>query len=141
MPTFTLEYSAEAESTAERLWDILVDVKAWPEWQGTSHVDPPAAPLQTGSTFVAELGGHKWHLTVTEADRPKRLVWTGRQMGLHAVHEWEFAQTGGRTKVTSRETMSGWMLLFVRGMVEKKVSETDEKWLAALKSKAESGLA
>jgi uncharacterized protein YndB with AHSA1/START domain len=137
MPTVKVEYSTEAESTAERLWEILTDVKAWPEWQGTSYVEPPAGPLQKGSTFVAELGGHRWNLTVTEADRPRRLVWTGRHMGLEAVHEWEFAQTGGRTRAISRDSVSGWMLLFIHAMVERRVSDTDANWPVRLKFRAE----
>jgi hypothetical protein len=140
MPTFEVACVVEAECAAERLWDMLADVKAWPEWQGTSYVKPPAGPLERGSTFVAELGGHRWNLTVTEADRPKRLVWTGRQMGLRAVHEWELVGTGAGVKAISRESMSGWLLLFISATVKKRVSETDEKWLACLKSTAESAL-
>jgi hypothetical protein len=140
MPTIKAEYHVDVESTAERLWDILQDVKSWPEWQGTSFVEPPAAPLQKGSTFTAELGGHNWSVTVTEADRPNRLVWAGRQMGLKVVHEWEFAEAGGRTQAVSRDNMSGWPLLFARPALQKKVSEHDEKSLADLKAKAE-GLA
>jgi hypothetical protein len=139
MPTIKAEYHVDVGSTAERLWDIIADVKAWPQWQGTSYVDPPAAPLQKGSTFAAELGGHTWNVTVTEADRPNRLVWAGRQMGLKAVHEWEFAEVGGRTQAISKQTMSGWPLLLVRAAVQKKVCEHDEKWLTDLKARAESG--
>ena len=141
MPTIKAEYRADVVSTAERLWDILADVKAWPEWQGTSYVDPPTARPQEGSTFAAELGGHTWNVTVTEADRPRRLVWSGRQMGLKAVHEWEFAEAGGRTQALSRDTISGWPLLVARAAVGKKVSEHDQKWLASLKVKAESSSA
>jgi uncharacterized protein YndB with AHSA1/START domain len=115
--TMKVEYHVEVDSTAEKLWDILTDVKAWPEWQGTSYIEPPSGPLQKGSTFVAELGGHKWNLTVREADRPKRLVWVGRQMGLEAIHECEFVETGGKIQAISRESMSGWMLLFIHSMV------------------------
>jgi hypothetical protein len=141
MRMITAEYRVDVESTAASLWDILADVKAWPEWQGTSYVDPPVGPLQKGSTFVAELGGHRWNLTVTRADRPQRLSWVSRQMGLEVIHDWEFAEIEGKTRVASRDSMSGWMLLFARGMVEKKVSQTDEKWLADLKAKAEGALA
>jgi hypothetical protein len=115
MPTVKVELTTQAEATAERLWDLVADVKAWPEWQGTSYVDPPAGPLQKGSTFAAELGGHTWNVTVTEADRPRRLVWAGRQPGFGIV--------------------------FMRSMLEKKVSEHDGKWLANLKAKAKNGLA
>jgi hypothetical protein len=141
MPTIKAEYSAEVASSAERVWDLLADVKSWPEWQGTSYVDPPVGPLQKGSIFVAELGGHKWDLTVTRADRPHRLSWIGHQTGLEAIHDWEFVETQGKTRAASRDSVSGWMLLFVRGMVEKKVSSTDERWLASLKAKAEGGSA
>ena len=141
MLTVRVEYQREVKSTAGRLWDILADVKGWPEWQGTQYVDPPAGPPQNGSTFMAMFGGQKWNFIMTEADRPRRLVWVGRVRGLKAIHEWEFLEAGGRTKATSRESISGWMLLFRRATVRKGVSETDEKWLADLKSRAESGLA
>jgi hypothetical protein len=141
MLTVRVEYQLEVESTASRLWDILADVKAWPEWQGTPYVDPPAGPPQNGSTFVAMFGGQKWNFTIAEADRPRRLVWVGRARGLRAIHEWEFLEAQGRTIATSRESISGWMLLCMRATVQKGVSETDEKWLADLKSRAESGLA
>jgi uncharacterized protein YndB with AHSA1/START domain len=141
MPTVRADHSVEIASSAERLWDLLADVKSWPEWQGTSYVDPPLGPLVKGCTFVADLGGHRWNLTVTRADKPQRLSWAGRQTGLEAIHDWEFVEIEGKTGAASIDSVSGWMLLFVRRIVEKKVSETGEKWLAELKAKAESGLA
>jgi hypothetical protein len=140
MPTVKAEYRVDVESTAERLWDVLADVKSWPEWQGTSYVDPPVGPLQKGSTFVAELGGHRWNLTVTQAERPGRLGWVGRQTGLEAIHEWEFVEIEGKTLAVSRDSMSGWMLFLAYPMIKKALSTHDEKWLADLKVKAENGL-
>lgn len=137
MPTRRVELSLDTEAAADRLWDILADVKSWPEWHGTSYVAPPAGQLQKGSTFAAELGGHRWNCTITQADRPNRLTWAARQPGIGMVHEWEFIETGAKTRVLSRESMSGWMLLFAGAMLQKKVAEHDEKWLAALKSRAE----
>lgn len=140
MPTLKVEYRAEVEAPAEKLWDILADVKSWPEWQGTSYIEPPDGPLQQGSTFVVELGGLRWNTTVTEADRPKRLVWEARRKGLRAIHEWDFVEAGERTTALTRESMSGWMLLFTYWMAQKRLRQYNEKWLNDLKSTVESGL-
>jgi hypothetical protein len=138
MPKITVEYSLDIQATAERLWDILTDVKSWPEWQGTSYIKPiPSSPVKGGMTFVAELGGTKWHITVTKSYRPNRVSWIGRRAGLKGVHEWEFLEKGGKTKAITRETMSGWMLPLLYPIVKTRMSKNDEKWLGDLKSRAE----
>jgi hypothetical protein len=134
-----VEYRTEVRSTPDRLWDILTDVKVWPEWQDTSCVEPPPGPLHKGSSFGAELGGLKWTLHITEADKPRKLVWTGRRRGLKGVHEWELARMGEKTEVVSRETLSGWMLPLVY-IAKKRVTEGVQAQLAGLKSSAESTL-
>jgi hypothetical protein len=132
-----VEYHVEVDSTAERLWDVIADAKAWPEWQGTSYIEPPPGPLQTGTSFPVELGGMKWTVTVTEAERPTKLAWVGRRTGLKGVHEWEFVQRGAKTEAMTRETVSGWMLPLVYPVAKKKLPQTDEKWLVDLKARAE----
>ena len=100
-----VEYRVKVDAPAERLWDILADVKAWPEWQVTSHIEPPPGQLAKGTTFPVELGGLEWTLTITEAERPRLLAWVGRRTGLTGVHEWEFLETGGKTTATTRENI------------------------------------
>jgi len=132
-----VEYRLEVGATAVSLYDILTDVKAWPRSQGTWCIKPPIAPLQAGSTFVAHGGGVKWSITVTEADRPRRVVWTGRRVGLEAVHEWEFVEAAGKTDVLTRETMAGWMLPVVYPLAKRGLARTNQQWLVSLKSRAE----
>jgi hypothetical protein len=133
-----VEYHTEVNCTAERLWDVLTNAEAWPEWQGTSYIEPPSGPLQTGTSFPVELGGMKWTVTVTEANRPTRLVWVGRRTGLRGVHEWEFVERGTKSEAVTRETVSGWMLPLLYPIARKRLPQTDEKWLADLKGRAES---
>lgn len=138
MPTINVEFKTNVKAKAERLWDIPANVKSWSEWQGTSYINPiPPNPVKEGSTFKVELGGLKWNLNVTKAERPKSICWVGRRIGLQGIHEWEFLEEGGVTKVVTRETMSGWMLLPLYPVVKSKLPKTDERWLADLKSKAE----
>lgn len=135
----SVEYSIEVQAKAEKLWEILTDVESWPSWQGTPFVklSKPCRIIK-GSTFVAVLGGSTWHLVVTKAERPHKIVWEGRCLGLKGVHEWEFVEDKGKTKVTTRETMTGWMLFIIYPITKKRLSHTDEKWLADFKLRAES---
>ncbi len=133
-----VEFQVEVKAKAERLWDILTDVKSWPEWQGTSYIKPiPTSPVNEGATFEVELGGLRWNLTVTEAERPRKVCWTGRRMGMQAIHEWEFIEMEGKTKTVNRESVSGWMLSLLHPIARIKVSKANEKCLADLKARAE----
>jgi len=117
----------------------LADVEAWPKWQDTDFaklITP--APLKEGSKFEANLGGMRWDLTVIEANRPRSITWGARRPGLKAVHGWEFQERGGKTVATTRETMSGWMVLPGYFVIRRTVSRVDKKWLADLKARAES---
>lgn len=136
-----VEFSVDVDAPAERLWDILADVKAWPEWQAASHVRLPQGAVEKGATFEAGLGGITWTISVTEADRPRKLAWVGRRTGLWGVHEWEFVEEAGRTRATTRETMHGWLLPFLYPVARRRLSRTDEKWLAGLKTRAETAAA
>ena len=134
----SVEFSSEVKAKSEKLWDILTNVESWPIWQGT-HFVKTSEPgrIKEGSNFTAELGGVKWDLKVTKAERPKTIIWVGKGLGLKGVHEWEFNEVQGTTIATTRETMTGWMLFLTYPLVKKRLCSTDEKWLADLKARAE----
>lgn len=92
MSMITVEFTAESRVWAEKLWDTLTDVDSWPDWQRTHFVkSSEAGRIDEGSNFAAELGDSRWGLTVTKAEKPERMVWTGRRLGLKAIYQWEFA--------------------------------------------------
>ena len=134
----SVEFVIEVQARAEKLWDVLTDVEAWHGWQGTPFVklSKPGRIIE-GSAFVAVLGGMKWNLVVTKADRPYKIIWEGRRLGLRAVHEWEFKEEQGKTKAVTRENMTGWLLILTYPIARQRLAEADEKWLADLKTTAE----
>ena len=134
-----IEFVAEIQAKQEKIWDILADVENWPKWQGTDFVKlGTPAPLKDSSKFVANLGGMRWDLTVIEANRPRSITWGARRLGLKAVHGWEFQERGGKTVATTKETISGWMVLPGYFVIRRTLSRVDKKWLADLKARAES---
>lgn len=139
MPMIKVEYSVDVQAGAERLWDILTNIQSWPEWQGTSYIKPAEdGPLKMGSAFTAELGGIRWNIGVIKAIKPGSICWTGRRLGIEAIHEWEFQEEAGKTRVITRESMSGGVIILIYPIIKRKLSKYDYKWLMDLKSKAES---
>jgi hypothetical protein len=139
MPTIKVEYSLDVQAGAEKLWNILTAVQSWPEWHRTSYVRSiEPGPLQEGSVFIAELGGIRWNITVKKANKPFSICWTGKRLGIEAIHEWEFQEERGKTRVITRESMSGGVLILAYPIVKRRLSKYDYKWLVDLKSKAES---
>jgi hypothetical protein len=138
MPKIKVEYSVNTQVKAEKLWDTLIDIKSWPQWQWSSYIEPvPTNQVKDGTSFAAELGGLRWNIRVMKAERPKSISWQARRMGLHALHEWEFKEEGGNTRALTRESMSGWMLFLLYPIAKKNLRKTDEKWLTDLKFRAE----
>ena len=138
MCKISVEFVAEIQVKPEKIWDILADAEGWPKWQGTDFVKlGTPGMLKKGTLFEANLGGMRWDITVLEAERPRRLAWAAKRPGLKGVHSWEFLERGGKTTVTTRETMSGWMLIPLYFMARSGLSKTDSKWLADLKVRAE----
>lgn len=138
MAIVNVDFSSEINAPAEKVWDILVDIESWPEWQGTTYVKPISPLLlREGSVFDVKLGPTKWNVTITKADRPRELVWTGRAPGFNAVHQWEFQEREGKTAAVTREGVSGWLAVPLYFMVRNTLRKLDANWLADLKARAE----
>jgi hypothetical protein len=138
MPTIKVEFTADVKARAEVLWDILVDVKSWPVVRLVTKIDSPASNLmKEGSSFVAQHQGLKWTLTVGRVERPNKVRWIGRRLGLKAVHEWEFIEEGAKTRAVNRESISGWLTIFLYPLIKRMLARGDEEWLNDLVSRAE----
>ena len=73
----------EIAASPEEVWGVLMDPHRLGDWV-TTHValgDDAPSELSAGSTFTQKLklGGPKFEVTwtVVEADRPRRVEWTG----------------------------------------------------------------
>lgn len=56
--------------------------------------------------------------TIRRLDRTRQIVWTGRTLGIDAVHVWKSEGENGRTVVSSEETISGFPAGFFRRSLE-----------------------
>jgi hypothetical protein len=65
--------------------------------------------------------------------------WRGAGFGASAVHSWEFSSLENQTTlVRTSESMDGWLVKLLQGMMRQKLKQSLESWLKALKNFAES---
>ena len=69
-------------------------------------------------------------------ERPHRLVWTGRSLGLNAIHSWTIVADGEGSRVRTEESLSGWWLRPFAASIRDRSAESVERWLEALARRA-----
>lgn len=102
--------SIEIHTPVERAWEVMADLRRWPEWTASiSHVEPlDAQPAAAGSRFrVRQPGLPAAVWTVTRWEPPRGFVWESRAPGAHMVAEhWLEANASG-CMLTLRLTCGG----------------------------------
>lgn len=121
----------------DTVWDVLSDLPNWPSWNKSVSKLGLKGDIEPGTTFVWVAGGSKIVSRLEELERPSRIVWTGRTMGIRAVHVWTFEATAAGTRVRTRESFEGLIVRCFRGTMKKMLDRALEQGVEALKAEAE----
>ena len=134
--------STRINATREAIWDILVDIPSWTDWNTTiEEIEGTAAPGWKVKLRIKANPGRAFALKVSEFSPPERMVWTGGMpLGLFkGVRTYTLAgQDAGSTEFEMTEGYSGLM----SGMITKSMPDLQpsfDEFAAALKTKAEAG--
>ena len=120
-----------------RVWSLLTEVEAWPQWNNAVESAKLEGPFIAGSVFRWRAQGFTVMSTLMTVDAPHRIVWTGEAFGTQARHKWEIVPTEQGVIVRTSETFDGWLPRLMPQTMQKKLDETLPAWLAALKLEAE----
>jgi hypothetical protein len=116
---------------------VLADLESWPEWNVDVVSVTLMGPVAPGTVFRWKAGSARLVSTLREVERPDRLSWTGRTMGIDAIHDWRFERSAAGTTVRMQESFSGPVARLLRRKLQRDLDRTTEKGLAALKAAAE----
>ncbi|MEU5911521.1 SRPBCC family protein [Micromonospora sp. NPDC047527] len=105
------EAGTEIAADAQRVWEVLVDVRRWPEWTASvSHIERgESGPLAVGSTARVtqpKLRPAVWRVTgLTEG---RKFTWVSDTPGVHTRGEHRLSPLlGGGTRVELAIAQSG----------------------------------
>jgi uncharacterized protein YndB with AHSA1/START domain len=130
---------AEAKINAdpELVWNVLIDVKNWPNWNPDVKNVVMDQKFTVGSQFKWKAGPGTITSKLQEIEKPKLLVWTGKTIGIHAVHVWRLKPIGGQTIISSEESWDGLIVHIFSGSMQKTLKKSTESGVKYLKQEIE----
>jgi hypothetical protein len=121
----------------ERVWAVLTAIEEWPAWNPDVKAATLDGPVAEGSTFRWKAGPSTITSRIERVERPRLIAWTGRTLGIRAVHVWRLAEDGGRTRVRSEETYDGLVARVLRRPLQKTLDRALADGVRHLQAEAE----
>jgi uncharacterized protein YndB with AHSA1/START domain len=123
----------EINATPETVWKVLTDINHWPSWNPDVKNVSFNGDVSVGSIFKWKAGPGTITSTFQEIERPKLLVWTGKTLGIKAIHVWKLAPNDNKTIINTEESWDGIIVNILRGWMQKTLDESTESGLKHLK--------
>lgn len=138
---FFVHNEIEVTAAPEKVWALLVDAEAWPEWyEGASNVvitSSETTVLEKESIFQWNTMGLAFESTVKEFEVPFRLSWESKKKSIQGYHAWLIIPTATGCRVITDESQNGWLTFFEKTFQRKKLRRLHDVWLRELKKKSE----
>lgn len=127
------EAAIEIDAPRARVWEALADVERWPEWNPDVKAVNLEGGLREGSVFRWKTSSGTITSTFQTVEPPGHVAWTGKTMGLKAVHVWSLEQNAGMTTVRTAESLDGPLARVLRRPLKTMLQKALDKTVAALK--------
>ena len=131
--------SAEIEVAAdpELVWDVLTAIEDWPSWNQEVQWASMEGELTEGSRFRWKAGPSTITSTLQRVERPRLIAWTGKTVGLRAIHVYRLEAPGVGTLVSTAESWEGPVARVFRRRMQLTLDRATEAGLRQLKAEAE----
>ncbi len=129
--------TVEIAAAPEVVWETVADLERWPAWNPDVKTMSVDGPVADGTTFRWKAGPGTISSTLRSVERPTELGWTGKTLGIAAVHVWRFESIDGGTVARTFESWTGWLPRLLRGLMRKQLQQSLEGGLPHLKAEAE----
>ena len=125
------------DAPAGKVWSLLTGIDDWSRWQPDVTSARLDGKLSVGTEFKWKAKGLNITSTIQELEPDKKIGWTGKSIGMKAVHRWTFEPKGDLTHIITEESLSGWfpgvLKIFDPAFLEKSLTGS----LQILKAEAE----
>jgi uncharacterized protein YndB with AHSA1/START domain len=125
------------DAPIDRVWDVLTEIESWPSWNRdvrSASMDGPVAP---GSTFRWKAGPGTITSRLEHVERPHVVAWSGRTLGIRAVHVWRLESRGEGTLARTEESYDGLVAGLLRRLLQKTLDRALADGARYLKAEAE----
>ena len=125
------------EATPETVFSTISELESWPDWVGDVKSIAVEGPVEPGTVFRWKAGGASLVSKLEVVDPPREIGWTGKTMGIKAVHVFYFEARDGGTHARSEESFEGLLASLLKGYSRRTLERGIESMLSDLKTEAE----
>lgn len=139
-----VDHNAPAVARAERVvaappdavWRLISDIESWPAWNPGVRSARLEGELAPGSTFRWKAGPGTIISTLQSVEPEREIGWSGRTMGIEAVHVYRLEPVGDDTRVVSEESWAGWPVRLLRARMRRMLERSLRPGLEHLETAA-----
>jgi uncharacterized protein YndB with AHSA1/START domain len=127
----------EIDAAPEVVWDLLTAIDRWPSWNPDVKSMTMEGPPAEGSVFRWKAGPGTITSTIRRIEPPRLIAWTGKTLGIRAIHFYRLEPREGGTFVRTEESYEGLVARILRGSLQKTLDRALADGLGYLKNEAE----
>jgi hypothetical protein len=124
-------------ASATKVWSILTEINNWPNWQSSVKKAHLETPLQEGSGFIWSAGGVTLKSKIHTCEPFHAFGWTGKTIGVSAIHNWLLESEKDGTTVSVEETLEGFFPFILKKKFQNILEHSMSKNLQELKIASE----
>lgn len=127
----------EIAAPREAAWHVLTAIERWPSWNPDVKEASVQGGIGEGTEFRWKAGPGTITSTIQEVDAPRRIMWTGKTLGIKAIHVHTLEARNGRTVVRSEESYDGLVARLFHGRLKQTLDDALRNGLERLKLETE----
>jgi hypothetical protein len=124
------------EAPPDAVWRLIADIDSWPAWNPDVRSARLEGELAPGSTFRWKAGPGTIVSTLQSVAPEREIGWSGRTMGIEALHVYRLEQVGDGTRVVSEESWAGLPVRLLRARMRRTLERSLRTGLGHLETAA-----
>ena len=127
----------EIAAPPDAVWEVLTAFEGWPSWLRDVKSMSIEGPVAPGTVFRWKAGPATITSKLERVEPPQLISWTGRTLGIKAIHFWHFEARDGGTFVRTEESYEGLVARLLRRSLQKTLDRALDDGLQDLKAEVE----
>lgn len=119
------------------VWKVLTDIEKWASWQRDLKTLVVNGPVKEGTKFSWKSGGLKINSEFHTVTPYINFGWSGKAIGIYAIHNFTIINLKSRTEVLVEESMEGVLTRILKPILQAKLNKSNTNWLNYLKRECE----
>ena len=121
----------------ETVFRVISAIDEWPSWNPDVNSVELDGPVEPGTVFRWKAGSSSITSRLEVVDPPRGFAWTGKTMGIKAIHVFRFEAQDGNTLARSEESWEGLIATVLKGWSRRTLKQGIEHVLSHLKAESE----